>query len=227
MDGYLRRVSSIGLRTRLLPRLLAWAVRMLAATWRVSCADPGVLHRTLEQGPVVAAFFHEHQLPLVALHRGLGFSGMASRSADGELLAGVIAHLGYGVVRGSTSRGGVRAALSALRTTLAEGGSIALAVDGPRGPRRAVQPGAAALASWSGRPLVILSVVARPAWRASSWDRFLLPLPFARVELRYDLLEPPAAGRSARALATELLQSRMLALTAGDGTASQRGGSHT
>ncbi len=174
--------------------------------------DQERLYGALADGPVIASFFHEDQLPLVALHRGLGFSGMASLSADGAILAGIIRNLGYGVVRGSSSDGGVRAALGALRELLSGGMSIAVAVDGPRGPRRVVQPGAAALASMSQRPLVLLAVHAKPAWRARSWDRFLLPLPFAKVEVRYGSLPAPAAGRDARARATEELELRMVAL---------------
>jgi lysophospholipid acyltransferase (LPLAT)-like uncharacterized protein len=204
-------------RERILPSLLAWAVRALSATWRVRRVRGELLHDSLESGPIIAAFFHEDQLPMVALHRGLGFSGLASRSADGALLAGVIARLGYGVVRGSSSKGAVAGALAALRRALGEGHSVGIAVDGPRGPRRVAQPGAAALAALSGRPLLLLTAHAQPAWRASSWDRFLLPLPFARVELRYDRFPAPPGGREARARATAELELRMRALAGEDG----------
>ncbi len=205
------------LRARLLPWLIACATRALAASWRVRRRDAALLYDALERGPVIAAFHHEDQLPLVALHRGLGFAGMASMSEDGALLAGVIQRLGYGVVRGSSSRGGARAGLQALRGLLAGGSSIALAVDGPRGPRREPQPGAAAQAAMSGRPLVHLAVRARPAWRARSWDRFLLPLPFASVEVRYGALETPPSGRGARERCTAELRHRLRALADGEG----------
>ena len=191
-------------------------MRLLAATWRVRRIDAQLLRQALAEGPVIAASFHEHQLPLVALHRAMGFSGLTSQSADGDVVAGVMEQLGYGVLRGSSSRGGVKAALTALRTTLAGGGSVGIAVDGPRGPRRVAQPGAVALASLSGRPLVLMVVSARPAWRASSWDRFMVPLPFARVELRYGLLAAPPPGRASRVQGTRVLQGQMAALAAGD-----------
>jgi lysophospholipid acyltransferase (LPLAT)-like uncharacterized protein len=210
-------VSSRILRTHLLPRLIAWAVRLLAWTWRVERRDARLLHEALARGPVVAALFHEDQLPLVALHRGLGIAGMASMSADGELLAAVVGRLGYPTVRGSSSRGGVSAGLGALRELLRGGASIAVAVDGPRGPRRQVQPGVVALSAMSTRPIVLFAVRARPAWRARSWDRFLLPLPFARVQLRYDALPSPPPGRQERARAAAALELRMRALAADDG----------
>lgn len=199
---------------RLLGWALVWGVRLLAATWRVRCRDLGVLHGALGAGAVIAALFHEDQLPLIALHRGLGFEALTSLSADGALLAEVMARLGYGVLRGSTSRGGRAAALAAVRR-LHAGASVALAVDGPRGPRRQAQPGVLTLASVSGRPIVIFAVQARPALRLRSWDRFLVPLPFARVEVRYAACGPVPAGRAGRAEALRFLTERMRSLAEG------------
>ncbi len=200
----------------MLPWLIAWLVRALAMSWRVHRVDGHLLRDALDRGPVVVAFFHEDQLPLVALHRGLGLTGMASASRDGALLAGVITRLGYGVVRGSSSRGGVRAALRSIKGALADGGGLAIAVDGPRGPRRRAQPGAVTLAAMAACPMVLLSARAEPAWRAASWDRFLLPLPFARVELRHAALPAPPAGRGAREELTAELEARLRALAGED-----------
>jgi len=174
-----------------------------------------LLDVALAEGPLVAAFFHEDQLPLVALHRHMRMVGMASLSRDGQLLSDVVQRLGYRVIRGSTSRGTLRVGRAALRALQQEGASLALAVDGPRGPRRKVQEGAVAFAAMAGRPLVFLAVHAAPAWRARSWDRFLVPLPFARVELRYGLLPAPATGRAARKQLTQRLEARMKALAEG------------
>lgn len=157
--------------------IVALLVRLLARTWRVERPPFPV------DGPCVLAFWHGEQLPMIALHRGLGIVGLASLSADGERLARVLRALGYGVVRGSTSRGGV-AALRAAAAVLAAGGRPALAVDGPRGPAGTVQPGAEALARRAGVPVVWGTVEAR-GWRARSWDRFLVPWPFVRVRVRY------------------------------------------
>ncbi|MFZ5480375.1 MAG: DUF374 domain-containing protein, partial [Myxococcota bacterium] len=96
-------------------RLLAWAVRALAYTWRVERPPFPV------EGACVCAFWHGDQLPMIALHRGMGLVGVASRSRDGELLARVLARLGYDVVRGSSSRGGA-GVLRACERVLREGG---------------------------------------------------------------------------------------------------------
>lgn len=172
--------------SRALGWLCALAVRGIAWTWRVEREPWPVV------GPSVVAFWHSELVPMVALHRGrartggAALVGMASQSADGEVVAAALRALGYGVVRGSSSRGGV-GALRASLAALADGGSPALAVDGPRGPAGVAQAGAVALAARAGVPLVYGRIHAK-GWRARSWDRTLVPWPFARVALTYGVL---------------------------------------
>jgi lysophospholipid acyltransferase (LPLAT)-like uncharacterized protein len=61
------------------------------------------------------------------------------------------------------------------------GGHVALLADGPRGPAGVAKPGVVALARLSGRAIHPLALSATPSFRFRSWDRSLLPLPFARV----------------------------------------------
>ena len=58
---------------------------------------------------------------------------------------------------------------------------MAVVPDGPRGPRERVQAGVIVLAAATGAPIVPCGFAARPARRLASWDRFLVPLPFARA----------------------------------------------
>ena len=91
----------------------------------------------------------------------------------------VFTKLGFRTIRGSTKRGGVRAAVEAIRA-LKSGGSLAMTPDGPRGPSGEVQGGVMLMAQKSGAPLIPVGVSASPRWLAKSWDRFLIPLPFAK-----------------------------------------------
>jgi len=190
---------------RLLAPVLALAVRLLGATWRVECTRPPEVEHALESGAVVYAFWHGEQLPLAWLHRDRRIVGMASQSRDGELLARTIVALGYGTIRGSTSRGGARALRQAIRQMRGLDASIALAVDGPRGPRHEPHAGAVALALAVRRPLVMVACSARPALCLKTWDRFVIPGPFARLRVVYGLASPPGhrdrveAGRAALA----------------------------
>src|SRR5262249_57619811 len=68
---------------------------------------------------------------------------------------------------------------------LRDGADVAIVPDGPRGPREQLQPGAATLAALTGAVVVPVAVAARPARRLRSWDRFLVPLPFACCVLAF------------------------------------------
>jgi lysophospholipid acyltransferase (LPLAT)-like uncharacterized protein len=123
---------------------------------------------------------------------------MISRSADGSLIAGVAHHMGWQTVRGSSSRGGVEAMLGLIRK-IREHRLGAHIVDGPRGPMGVVKHGIVHLARETGAMVVPVYAEADRAWRVRSWDRFLLPKPFARVCIRFgDMMALPAAEDPAR-----------------------------
>ncbi len=172
-----------------LPPLIAGGFAGLAATWRVRRHGFDAIQAALAQGPLVFAFWHGDQLYYIGNHRFIDVAGMASHSPDGELLARCIERLGYPAIRGSTSRGG-RQAFARCLERMAAGSSIGLAVDGPRGPLHQPHVGAAAMAARVGRPIAWMVGHAAPRLQLRSWDRFEIPLPFARVELAYGLVEP-------------------------------------
>jgi lysophospholipid acyltransferase (LPLAT)-like uncharacterized protein len=160
-------------------------LRVLALTWRYRVEGAERVRAVRQAGqPVVFAFWHGHMLPLLWYHRREGVVVLASEHGDGELIARVAARLGYGAVRGSTTRGGGRALLGLIRAAR-DGHDIAVAPDGPRGPAEVFAPGAVVVAQRSRAPLVLVAAGAASAWRLRSWDRFLVPKPFARVTVRY------------------------------------------
>jgi lysophospholipid acyltransferase (LPLAT)-like uncharacterized protein len=117
---------------------------------------------------------------------------LASRSRDGELVAAFVRRFGLEVVRGSSSRGGA-AALRELARALHAGEDVAVVPDGPRGPSCQAQAGIVSLAATTGAPIVPLGVSARPARLLQSWDRFLVPAPFARCAVVFGA--PVRVGR--------------------------------
>ncbi len=168
------------------------AARWLARTWRIEVLGADRWHRALEDArPYVLLSWHEALLPVMWHHRGRGIAALVSEARDGEYLAGFARSLGYRLIRGSSTRGGSRALLGAIRA-LQEGTPIGITPDGPRGPRRVVKPGALAAAERGGAQIVPVHAESRPAWRAGSWDGFLVPPPFARVRVAYG--EPFAVG---------------------------------
>lgn len=188
--------------TLLAPAAAALIVRVLASTWHTSVSGIERLKACWQTGqPLIYAAWHARILALPWTHAWLrrthgarGVTVLVSRSHDGERMSRFVQSFGLGVVRGSSSHGAV-SALRALARTLAQGGDVALVPDGPRGPAGRVSPGVVALAALTGAPVVPLAFAARPVWRARSWDRFLVPLPFARCAVAFG--EPLRVGRDA------------------------------
>ncbi|MCR4414780.1 MAG: lysophospholipid acyltransferase family protein [Thermoguttaceae bacterium] len=178
--------------------------RVISADQRRHPTDPAVER-------FIYAFWHESLLAPAKIKTRVKV--LVSQSADGEFIALVCKHLGIGVVRGSTTRGGAKGLLDLLR----EGRDAHLAItpDGPRGPRRQVKPGVAFLASHTGLPVVPVGVGFTRAWRAGSWDRFAIPHPFSTL---VGVLGEPIAvpvGLDAGALETHRrrIEQAMLAAT--------------
>jgi len=184
---------------------------MLNGTWRVHLHGQEVFAAAMDRGGAIIAFWHGEQLPLVPIHASSRIVGLASLSADGSLLAGVIKRLGYHVVRGSSSRGGADA-LEACRAALSKNLSPALAVDGPRGPRHRVHTGAVRLSIDEGAPIIFMASHAHLALRLKSWDGFQIPLPGSRIDVAYGVLPAAVLQGSSVEEGCRRLQTEMLAL---------------
>lgn len=181
------RASGLGRRLALwlFGLLTGGLLRLLGATWRVETIghDP---QRPGRGGPArIAALFHESMVPCAWLYRDRGYSVAVSRSRDGDLIRATLLALGYGEpARGSSSRGG-SAALRQMMRKVEAGTTVAVLVDGPRGPARVAKTGILSLARHANRPIQPVAFSARPAIRLRSWDQSLVPLPFARVVVAY------------------------------------------
>jgi lysophospholipid acyltransferase (LPLAT)-like uncharacterized protein len=109
-------------------------------------------------------------------------AALISASRDGELLADAITRFGFDVVRGSSSRLGASAILQ-LTDVLASGRDVVITPDGPRGPPYELGPGIIFLAQKSGAAVLPVNMEYSRCWRLKSWDRFILPRPFAKIRV--------------------------------------------
>jgi hypothetical protein len=140
-------------------------------------------------------------------------AALISASRDGELLADAIKRFDYDVVRGSSSRLGASAILQ-LSQTLASGRDVVITPDGPRGPAYELGPGIVFLAQKSGAAVVPVNIEYSSCWRLKSWDRFILPRPFAKVHViigsphHVELSDTPEQFEAER----QRLQQAMMAL---------------
>jgi hypothetical protein len=161
--------------------LAAGIIRLLYATLRVEfIGEEHVQTIWAEKRAVILSFWHDQLLLMVKGYRGPGARILISASKDGELIARVMRYFGQGAVRGSSSRGG-KAALKQMIALGKEPYDLVFTPDGPRGPRHEIKPGVAQLARLSGRPVVPMAFACSRGHRFASWDRFLLPFPFARA----------------------------------------------
>ena len=169
--------------------------RLWLATLRVDVDINPALDAVRER-PWVLAFFHGTQWPLLAWRRRRSTLVMVSLSLDGALQARALSVLGFAVVRGSSSRGGMRALARIVRRLRAEVVDAAFAVDGPRGPRGVAKGGAALAARAAGGVLVPMGAAfARGFVLRRAWDRFAMAWPWSRVVVRLGAPLDPAACR--------------------------------
>lgn len=141
-----------------------------------------------EHGAVVPVFWHQHLLLCARFVVGSGVPGlkpgfMISPSVDGEAPSMLARLYGAHVVRGSGSYTGVRAVRGVHQAIAKELISPAITPDGPRGPRFKMKPGAIFAAQISRKPVVPIAYAAKPARLLKTWDKFVIPTPFAKVRI--------------------------------------------
>lgn len=132
----------------------------------------------------ILAIWHCNVLLSPIIHRGLGIMVMVSMSRDGDIISGVVERMGNIPVRGSSSREG-RRALSQMIRSLEAGGSAAITPDGPLGPYMKLKSGVVAMAQSAGVPIIPCHYEVDRCWQMSSWDRQVVPKPFANLTVRY------------------------------------------
>jgi lysophospholipid acyltransferase (LPLAT)-like uncharacterized protein len=170
------------------------------------------LDEALARAPsLVPCYWHQHQLYcgkfLVEQRaRGLTPGWLISPSVDGELGAMMVRRFGAAVIRGSSTHTGARALRDYYHALVRDNVSPVITPDGPRGPRFQFKPGALLLAQMSGRPILPMSYAASRAWLIK-WDKFVIPMPFARIAIA---IGPPCyVPRVTDAVSLERLQRQM------------------
>ncbi len=174
------------IRARILARIAWVLVNLLNSFVRVRFVNKGSLDRLASNGgKIIYAFFHGDMVPLLDIYRNSGLLIPVSESRDGEIMARLLKNFGFDVVRGSSKRKGHKALLE-LISGMKRGKTVAISVDGPRGPLHEVKPGVVFLAGLSRAPIIPVAVSAkRFRLLEKSWDRLLIPAPFSEVMVLY------------------------------------------
>jgi lysophospholipid acyltransferase (LPLAT)-like uncharacterized protein len=191
-------------------RLGSAFIQAIARTWRFRVVNEEASVRERAAGrPVVMALWHGEMLPLLFYHRNRQIAVLVSEHGDGEIIARILSAFGFRLVRGSTSRGAARS-LIAIDRELGAGFDVGITPEGPRGPRHSVAPGALLAAHRANVRILPLAAKSSAFWQLGSWDRFMIPKPFARVTIAYgDPVMVDAASSREAGERTELLASAM------------------
>jgi hypothetical protein len=198
-------------------------IRAVAVTVRFRLDDRSGLFRNQAPGEkLIFALWHNRLALSAMMYRRYvrrfapdrRLAGMVSASRDGGLLARVLEYFSIEPVRGSSSRRGPQA-LRELVSQAERGCDLAITPDGPRGPRYQVQEGVIATAQLTGRPIVPVSYYLNWKFQPKSWDRFQVPLPFARCEVTIGraLRVPREASSAEREELRKQLELEMRAIT--------------
>ena len=207
---------------RLAAALVYGFIRCLAATIRFELDDrTGQLREALTRKVIFSIWHNRLALSLMMYRRYVvrfaperRMAAMVSASRDGGLLARVLEHFSVEPVRGSSSRRGPQA-LREMISWAERGYDLALTPDGPRGPCYQVQDGVVSTAQLTGLPIIPVSYHLNWKFRPKSWDRFQVPLPFARCRIRIgDIVRiPREATESERETLRQRLEETMKAIT--------------
>ncbi|MDQ8193995.1 lysophospholipid acyltransferase family protein [Coraliomargarita sp. SDUM461004] len=201
---------------RLLLAVLALLMRLWGRTLRFHWGADVQAFIDADPEPSVVIFWHNRLFaaPLfyVRYFRQRRLATLISASKDGAWPAVFVKQLGMHPVRGSRYKRGpqaVRDLIAAQRN----GHDVALTPDGSRGPLYDMKSGAVTIALKTGAPIVLLSFNYSGAWRLKSWDRFYVPYPFSRIEVRMDDVGPCSSLSEDPKEASALLKPRMDAIT--------------
>ena len=163
------------------PPIAYGIIRLLYA----SCKKRFHLPKETVSAPALVAFWHGEILmnPFLYLKfmKDVKMSLMISEHFDGELIARTASFFGFSFVRGSSSRGAVKALKESFRL-IDQGIGLAITPDGPRGPRHSVADGIVVLAQRKNLPIVVYRYKASKYWEMKSWDRFIVPKPFSTLD---------------------------------------------
>lgn len=176
---------------RLAAALICVIVRCVEATVRYKVDDRSGYFSGAPKERMIFAIWHNRLALCLMLYRryvarpggpGRQMAAMVSASRDGGLLTRVLELFDVQPVRGSSSRRGPQA-LREMVSWAEAGYDLAITPDGPRGPCYHVQEGVISTAQLTGLPIVPISYFLNWKFRPGSWDRFQIPLPFARCEV--------------------------------------------
>ena len=152
---------------------------MITIRWHVVDRSKSQKFMASQKG-IIMVFWHERVMSMPWLWpSAYRLYALQSPHPDGQMMSRAIGCFGVKTVWGSSNRNPL-SGLRGLKRVLDKGDSVAITPDGPRGPARKCALGPVAIAQLAGKPIVPMCWAVDRYWRASGWDRLIIPKPFAR-----------------------------------------------
>ncbi|NQT25464.1 lysophospholipid acyltransferase family protein [candidate division KSB1 bacterium] len=166
--------------------LLAWVfIHGISSSLRIHVIGGKEVDELFKKGErLIFSFWHGRHFLVINFLRRMNANVIVSPSRDGMLIADVLKKSGFGIVAGSSDKSPARALIKAVRR-VQEGSNLLVTPDGPKGPIYQVKPGAVFVAKKSGAWVIPMSISAKPALTMRSWDKYQIPLPFAKTLVIY------------------------------------------
>jgi len=170
------------------PTIISFLMRLLWITYkkRYHFIDEPI------DGQCIAVSWHGELFLTPQIYRKLKksqpTSAIISRHFNGELIAKVLNSLNIAPLRGSSNRGARQVLINAIKA-IKSGQTVLLTPDGPKGPRHSMSDGAVALALKANLPIMAISYKPSSYWQLKSWDRFIIPKPFAQIEIYHQIVK--------------------------------------
>jgi lysophospholipid acyltransferase (LPLAT)-like uncharacterized protein len=166
------------------PRLLFVVLNILYFTCRKKFHSKG--HVSDIPRPAIFTFWHGELLALlkgyVDFRKSTKIDTMISAHFDGELIAKIVDLYKGGSIRGSSTKGAIKALKSSFKS-IAKNRDLAITPDGPKGPRHSVADGIVLISKKKNVPIVTLNCRPTSYWQLKSWDKFIIPKPFSRLDI--------------------------------------------
>jgi lysophospholipid acyltransferase (LPLAT)-like uncharacterized protein len=156
-------------------------IRVIGSTIRWKAEGSSHLDEIHKSGHrAIFTFWHGRIIPATYYFRDRGIVVMTSMNRDGDGIAECIQRFGFGVARGSSSRGGLRA-LAEMAHEIRQGRDCAFTIDGPRGPKYVAKQGPVLLGRKTGAAIFCFHISMKHRVQLKSWDEFQIPWPFTRA----------------------------------------------
>ena len=162
-----------------------WIIQLFFFMNKVSIKGENNLMKLVQSGkPIMVCVWHGRLLfpSWYIRKKTTNLHAIASHHPDAEIMARILQHWGYGLIRGSTKKGG-KAVIQKMDKIFKRGGIVAVTNDGPKGPARIAKAGSTGVAIKNDVKIITITGSATKYWQLKSWDRFMLPKPFGKIQL--------------------------------------------